>query len=368
MDAGDALAMERMTLMTELERLCREVRPLDEGAMSRAKLRWDGIAKPLGSLGLLEEAVIRMAGLSGSEDVQLSKRGVVVMCGDNGVVREGVTQTGQEVTALVAGNIAKGRASVCRMARLARADVYAVDMGMKVRAEGVIDRHIADGTANIAEGPAMTRKQAEEALLTGIELVKSLKLRGYDILATGEMGIGNTTTSSAVVSVLLSVGINEVTGRGAGLSDEGLIRKLSAIERAIAVNCPDREDAVDVLNKVAGFDIGGLAGVFIGGALYRVPVLIDGFISAASALLASRICPECVCAMFASHISAEPASKLILDALQLKPLICAGMRLGEGTGAVCALPLFDMALSVYGEMPTFSDIGIEAYTPQGGLA
>ena len=340
--------------------------PLDEAAATDSKARWDSIAKPLGSLGLLESAVTKIAGLTGSADVALRRRGVLVLCADNGVVCEGVTQSGQEITALVAGNMTRGETSVCRMAACAHADVIPVDMGMRYKAPGVLDRSIAPGTRNMAEEPAMSREQTERAIHTGMELVREARSSGYDILATGEMGIGNTTSSSALCSVLLGLSVEEVTGRGAGLSDVGLSRKRSAIIRAMEVNQPDPEDALDVLSKLGGFDIAGLAGVFLGGAKYRVPILIDGFISAISALVAVRLCPRAEVAMLASHVSAEPAAKLILEALHLKPLLCAEMRLGEGTGAVCALPLLDMALAVYGGMSTFDQIGIEAYKPLGG--
>lgn len=338
----------------------------DEGAMAKAQARWDSIAKPLGSLGLLEEAVVRIAGLTGSADVSLRRRGVLVLCADNGVVAEGVSQTGQEITALVAGNMVRGDASVCRMALCANADVTPVDMGMAQKVPGVLDRSVAPGTKNLAAEPAMSREQAEKAIGAGMELVRDFRARGYGILATGEMGIGNTTTSSAVCAVLLRRSIAEVTGRGAGLSDAGLMRKINAIERGISVNRPNPEDALDVLAKLGGFDIAGLTGVFLGGAAYRVPILIDGFISAVAALAAVRLCPRAGCAMFASHVSAEPAAGMILEELRLKPLIRAEMRLGEGTGAVCALPLLDMALAVYNGMSTFSQIGMEAYKPQGG--
>ena len=334
--------------------------------MEAAKRRWDSLAKPLGSLGLLEEAVIAIAGLAGRTDVGLGRRAVVVMCADNGVVREGVTQTGQHVTAVVAGNIARGEGSVCRFARVANADVTAVDIGMAETVPGPLDRKIRAGTDNMAEGPAMTREEAERAVLTGIELVRDLQERGYGIIATGEMGIGNTTTSSAVLSVLTGQPPAAVTGRGAGLSDDGLRRKIGAIERAIAVNRPDRHDALDVLSKVGGFDLCGMTGLYIGGAICRVPVVIDGFISAVAALAAARLAPNSACAMLASHVSAEPASRFVLETLGKKPLICAEMRLGEGTGAVCLLPLLDMATAEYGGMATFDDIGVEAYTPQGG--
>ncbi len=348
--------------------LIGSVPPGNDAAALSAKRRWDAIAKPLGSLGLLEESVIRIAALLGSDDVKLNKRAVLAFCSDNGVVCEGVTQTGPEVTAVVAANFAKGDTSVCRMAAVAHADIIPIDMGMLtiVDDERVLRRRVASGTGNIAVGPAMTRPQALAAIKTGIDLVREYKEKGYGIFATGEMGIGNTTTSSAVAAVLLNRPITDVTGRGAGLSDEGLKRKIAVIEKAIAVNRPDPEDPLDVLSKLGGFDIAGMVGAFLGGAIYRVPIIIDGFISAVAALIAKRLCPNAVCAMFPSHVSAEPAGMMVLNALGLTPLINAAMRLGEGSGAVVLLPILDMALAVYNEMRTFEDTGIEAYTPQGG--
>jgi len=344
------------------------ITPLDTEAIAQAKAHWENLAIPIGSLGLLEQAIIRIAGLTGDSNVRINKRAVLVLCADNGVVSEQVTQSGSDITSLVAGNIARGKSSVCLMAAAAHATVVPVDIGMitPVDTPGLLDRRIAHGTGNIAVGPAMTRQQAISAIQIGIDLVRMQKEQGCTILATGEMGIGNTTTSSAVASVLLGRTVPQVTGRGAGLSDAGLQRKIFVIEQAISCNVPDPENALDTLQKVGGFDIAGMAGIFIGGAIYRVPILIDGFISAVSALAASRMCPSCRCAMLASHVSAEPAAAMVLNALELKPLITAGLRLGEGTGAVCALPLLDMALAVYHGMSTFSDNGMEAYTPQGG--
>ncbi len=336
----------------------------DESAMQTARERWNGIAKPIGSLGLLEESIVRIAGLTGNPQVSLNRRAAVVMCADNGVVAEGVTQTGQDVTALVAGNMTRQDSSVCRMAQVANTEVFPIDIGMANPASGVRDLHIRRGTANMTQEPAMSREEALHAIETGISLVGELKASGYRILATGEMGIGNTTTSSALMSVFLNVPPETVTGRGAGLSDAGLNRKISAIHRAIERNRPDAQDAVDVLHKVGGLDIAGMCGLFLGGAIHRVPILIDGFISAAAALTALRICPKSRCAMLAAHVSAEPSAMLALNALGLKPLITAEMRLGEGTGAVAALPLLDMALSVYDGMVTFGGIGMEAYEVQ----
>lgn len=337
----------------------------DNAAMANAKARWDGIAKPLNSLGLLETAVIKIAGIRGTVNVRLDRRAVLVLCADNGVVKEGVSQSPSDITLLVAENLTKMQTSVCRMARVAGADVIPVDMGMIRRLENplLLDRHIADGTRNIAEGPAMTRAEAIKAIEAGIGLAESCRDQGYDILATGEMGIGNTTTSSAVASVLLRKPAREVTGRGAGLSDDALKQKITVIEKAIDVNRPDPNDALDVLMKLGGFDIAGMAGLFIGGAVYRIPIVIDGLISAVSALLASRLCPSATSYMLASHVSDEPAGQMLLDALGQTPMIRAGMHLGEGTGAVTLFPLLDMALAVYHGSSSFADIGMDAYTP-----
>ena len=334
---------------------------LDAEAMTAAKQRWDAVAKPLGGLGEFENIIIQIAGILGTHKFTLDKRAVVVICADNGVVAEGVTQTGQEVTAAVANNFQSGKTSVCVMAEKAKADVFAVDMGVATDTVGTLNRKIARGTQNIAKGAAMTREDAKKAVETGIELVRELKEKGYKIIVTGEMGIGNTTTSAAVSSVLLGVEPEAVTGRGAGLSESGLKRKIEVIKRAIEVNKPDRNDVIDVISKVGGFDIAGLAGVFLGGAVYRVPVVIDGFISAAAALCAARLCGKCVDFMIASHVSDEPAAEMILAELGKKAVIRAGMRLGEGTGGVMLLPLLDMAFAVYGEMATFEETEIEAY-------
>lgn len=350
----------------ELCKLINEITPPDETARIQAKRRWDACAKPLGSLGLLETAVCDIAALTGSADVDVSTRAVLVLCADNGVVARGVTQTGSGVTAAVARQLALGRTSVCRMAETARCRVVPVDMGICdfPGCEGVLDRRIGNGTADFTEGAAMTREQAEAAIMAGVSLARDESARGTRLLATGEMGIGNTTTSSAVTSVLLGVEPEQVTGRGAGLSDDGLARKLAAIRRGIYVNRPDPSDALDVLAKLGGFDLAGMCGVFLGGAKYRVPVLIDGFPSAVAALCATRLCPNAQKAMLASHVSAEPAGAAALRALGKKPLITAEMRLGEGTGAVAAMPLLDMALAVYREGYTFAEGGIEPYVPQ----
>ena len=351
----------------ELNGILKGIGPEDAEARAEARRRWNSLAKPLGGLGLLETALEDIAALTGSADVDLRERAVLVLCADNGVVCQGVTQSLSSVTAIVTENLASGRTSVCHMAKTVGCRVVPVDMGVLdfPGVPGVLSRRIGNGTADISVGPAMTRAQAEQAVLTGIELVREQAEQGAQLLATGEMGIGNTTTSSAVTSVLLERPAEELTGRGAGLSDEGLARKIAVIQQAIACNRPDRDDVLDVLCKVGGFDIAGLCGVFLGGALYRVPVLIDGFISAVAALCALRLCPAAGKAMLASHVSAEPAGQMVLEALGKRPLITAGMHLGEGTGAVAAMPLLDMACAVYQGCYTFRDGGIEAYQPLG---
>ena len=348
-----------------LEEVIQGIVPADQEAMGRAKARWDSIAKPLGSLGALEDAVIRIAGMTGSPDVDISKRAVVVMCADNGVVAEGVTQTGQEVTAIVAENMSTGDTSVCAMSRAAGAEVVPVDIGTAVPVTGARIRQkcVRRGTANMTRGPAISREEAVQAILAGVEIARELRGQGVKLLATGEMGIGNTTTSSALAAVLLNRPVEDMTGRGAGLSSEGLQRKVRAIETAVRVNRPDPGDVLDVLHKVGGLDIAGLAGVFLGGALCRTPVLVDGFISSVAALVAARLCPHCKDYMLGSHASEEPASQLVLSELNLRPFLYAGMRLGEGTGAVAVMPLLDMGLAVYREMTTFEDTNIEAYQP-----
>lgn len=351
-----------------LEELLTQITPPDETARAKAHEHWSACAKPLGGLGLLETALEDIAALTGSAELTLSPRAVFVLCSDNGVVVQGVTQTDSSVTAVVAKNLAEGKTSVCCMAKVADCRVVPVDMGILdfSPVPGVLDRRIGNGTGDITQVPAMTRSQAKQAILAGAQLVRDYASQGIRLFATGEMGIGNTTTSSAVASVLLHREPAGMTGRGAGLSDAGLRRKIAAIERAIALHAPDAEDPVEVIACLGGFDIAGMCGMFLGGAACGVPVLADGFISTVAALCAVRLCPDASKAVFASHVSAEPAGRLLLDALQKKPLITAEMHLGEGTGAVAAMPLLDMALAVYNGCYTFEEGGIEAYTPQDG--
>lgn len=333
----------------------------------QARKRWDSIAKPLHSLGLLEDLVVRIAEVQGTPDVCIDRRCALVFCGDHGVVHRGVSQTDSKVTAIVAKSIAEGTGNINLMASSVNTDVFAVDMGMLTRVPGTIDKRIGSGTADITEGPAMSREQAENAVLAGIGLMKSLSEQGYQVAVIGEMGIGNTTAASAIASILLNLPPEEVTGRGAGLSDAGLRRKIDAIHRAIAVNRPEANDPMDVLAKLGGFELAGMAGAYLGGMKYHIPTIPDGMIPAASALLAARIDPAVPGSLLPGPVSREPADRRILDAMGLEPVIHAQTALGEGTGGILLLPLLDMALKVYYGPHTFEALKMEAYTPQEEL-
>lgn len=347
-------------LEQEFHQIVSGIHPADVVTKGNAQKKWNSIAKPLHSLGKLEDHIMQIAALNGDTDVNLNRKVLIVMCADNGVVEEGVTQTGQEVTAIVAENFLTCNTSAAIMCKKAGVDIFPIDIGMA--ADTKVPRYkTANGTANMTKGPAMTRMQALQAILTGIHQVKEKKEAGYKIIATGEMGIGNTTTSSAVASVLLNRPAEEMTGRGAGLSGDGLDRKIHAIKKAIAVNRPDPKDAIDVLAKVGGFDIAGMAGMFLGGAALGVPVVIDGFISCVAALIAQRICPQAGDYMIASHVSKEPAAHLILEALGKEAVLHGEMCLGEGSGAVALFPFLDMGVAVYESMSTFEDIHVEQY-------
>ena len=339
-----------------------KIEPVNENVMQQCREKWDAIAHPLHSLGKLEDLLVQIAGITGTIQVDVSKKALVPMCADNGVVEEGVTQTGQEITALVAENFLQTKAVSSIMCKTVGADVFPVDVGVATDVS-ILNRKIAYGTKNMTKEPAMTREQAITAIETGIEMVETLKEKGYKIIASGEMGIGNTTTSSAVASVLLDLPVEEMTGRGAGLSSEGLNRKINAIKKAIEVNKPDKEDAIDVVAKVGGFDIAAIAGLFIGGAVFKVPVVIDGVISATGALVAAGICPDVKGYMIPSHVSKEPAGQLLLKALGKEASLHCDMCLGEGTGAITFFPLLDVASAVYYGMSDFGGIGMDAYVP-----
>lgn len=346
------------------EELCKlKIEPLREKVQKRAQERLDAIAKPLDGLGQFEKLIVQIAGITGNDDVQISRRAILAMCADNGIVEEGVTQTSSEVTAIVAANMATGRSSVNRMAAVGGTEVFAADIG--IYGDTVCDRlrncKVRRGTKNFLSEPAMTETEALQAIEEGIVWVKECKEQGYQILGTGEMGIGNTTTSTAVGCALLGLPPEEVTGRGAGLNDAGLERKKTVIAQAIRKYDLYRQDALAVLRTVGGLDIAGLAGIFIGGALYHIPVVLDGMITAVAALTAEKLTPGVRSYMIASHLSKEPITCKIMDELGLHPVIQADLALGEGTGAAMLFPLLDMALTVYRENDSFDEMQIDAY-------
>ena len=345
-----------------MERILK-IRPADERAAEAARIKWNSIAKPLGSFGDLEDLVGKIAAMQGTAQVDISRRTAVVMCADHGVVAEGISQSGQDVTALSTVAIAEGRSNINAVASAYGVDVIAVDLGVSCdyESDAVIRRKIARGTGDIAYERAMTREQAEEAICIGMDIVRDLKAAGTKIIVTGEMGIGNTTIASAMAAVYLGLPAAEVTGRGAGLTTRMLMHKIEIVDQAIQMHQPDPRDAVDVLSKVGGFEVAGMAGLFLGGAVYGIPVIIDGVISAAAAYTAYLLNPLSIQYMLAGHLPAEHAGALLLEKLALRPLIDAHLRLGEGTGGILLLPLLDGALSLYRNSHTFDGLGMEAY-------
>ena len=343
-----------------------KITPPDENARLAAKRQWDGLAKPLGGLGLFEDMVAKLAALRGSADVRIPDRRLLVFCADNGVVSQGVTQCGSGVTAKVAAALAENRSSVSPMAACAACRVIPVDVGMLdfLGHPGVLNRRVRNGAGDISITPAMGRAECLAAMAAGAKLAMENAADGADILLIGEMGIGNTTSSAAVLCALLGLAPEAVTGRGAGLSDAGLERKRAVIERALAVNAPDPADPVDVLAKVGGLDLAAMCGAYLGAAACNTPAVIDGFISTVAALCALRLCPAAAKALFSSHASGERGGTSALEALGLSAPLRAGMRLGEGSGAVMLLPLLDMALALYHSGQRFDRLGIAAYTPQ----
>ena len=347
----------------KLEEYIGQIRPFNQKAADAAWDWWDSLCKPLRGMGMLEEMIVQLAGIYGTEKIDSLNPVVVIMGADNGVVAEGVSQTGSEVTAQVLENMGDRISSVCILSRVEGLEVIPVNIGMFTDGKHprIWNRPVRYGTGNIAKEPAMTREEADRAIVTGIEVVKELCGQGYRMIITGEMGIGNTTPSSAIASVLLSKDPAEVTGRGAGLSSQALEHKIEVIRQAIAVNQPDKDDILDVVSKVGSLDIAGMIGCYIGGAVMGVPVLIDGFISSIAAYCAAKLSPACRPYMVATHCSAEPAGQMMLDALGMKAPIQAGMHLGEGTGAVTAYSLYKYALALYNGLPSFKEAKVEQY-------
>lgn len=335
----------------------------DQFAMRSARARLDAIAKPIDGLGQFEKMLIQIAGIQRTTDIRADRRAILVMCADNGIVAEGVTQTSDEVTAIVCANMAAGRSSVNRMAAAGGVDVLVTDIGIRseVNREGIRNRKIRHGTANFVLEPAMAKEEALAAVAEGMAWVGECVEQGYTILGTGEMGIGNTTTATAVGCALLGLSPDEMTGRGAGLDDAGLLRKRKVIKHALEKYELYHQGALTVLAAVGGLDIAGLAGIMIGGALYHVPIVLDGMITAAAAIVAERLVSGTKDYLIASHLSREPITKAIMQELDLSPIIHADLALGEGTGAAMLFPLLDMALAVYRQGDSFNRMKIERY-------
>lgn len=340
-----------------LKQLLERIEPLNETAMSEAKQRQAQLAKPPGSLGRLEELSIQLAGISGKVHNHINKKHLLVFAADNGVVEEGVSSSPQSVTLQQTINLTRHKTGASVLAKHFGCEITVCDMGVnaEVKETAVLNCKIAYGTKNMAKGPAMTREQALSAILTGAELAQSIDA---DVFGIGEMGIGNTTTSSAVLATLLKTPVETVTGRGGGITDDGFDKKKQVIRQAIAVNQPNPDDVVDVLSKVGGFDLAAMCGAFLGCAAAKKPVVIDGFISVVAALCAARLCPNAAAYLVPSHASFEIGYQLAIEALNLKPLFLLNMRLGEGSGCPLAFTILEAACTVINDMATFDEAGI----------
>jgi len=346
--------------MKNLEDYIRSIQPVDTSRTSMIQMQLDLLTKPQGSLGRLEELAKKYCLITGKNKPVIKNKIIFTCAGDHGVAAEGVSAFPKEVTPQMVLNFLRGGAGVNVLAKHVGARVIVVDMGVDhdfEPAEGLEIRKIGRGTKNMAVGPAMTRDEAERSILAGIELVEKYK-DGLDLIGTGDMGIGNTTPSSAIVSVITGADPEKVTGRGTGIDDRSLQGKVAIIKKAIAVNKPNKKDALDVLAKVGGFEIGGIAGIVLGAALLRIPVVIDGFISTAGALIAAELNPNVKEYMISAHKSVEIGHRTMLAHLEQVPLLDLNLRLGEGTGAALGMSLVEAGLKILGEMATFATAGV----------
>ena len=344
--------------MMKLQQWIQAVPPLDEAAMEKARERQAQLAKPPGSLGRLEDLSIQLAGITGQVHNKIGKKHLLVFAADNGVVAEGVASAPQSVTLMQTLNLTRAKTGASVLAKHFGCGITVCDVGVHgdIAEPKVLNRKVAYGTKNIAAGPAMTREQAIQAIVTGAELARDTSA---DVIGVGEMGIGNTTTSSAVLSVLLNTDVESVTGRGGGITDDSFRKKKAVIRQAIEINQPDQNDVVDVLAKVGGFDIAAMCGAFLGAAATHRPVVIDGFISAVAALCAVRLCPNARGYLIPSHASYEIGYQLAMDAMKCSPLFLLGMRLGEGSGCPLAFQVLDAACAIINDMATFDQAGID---------
>jgi len=342
----------------ELKAYLDSIQPLDEAAMAKARERQAQLAKPPGSLGRLEDLSVQLAGITGKVHNKIEKKHLLVFAADNGVVAEGVSSAPQSVTLMQTINLTRAKTGASTLCKHFGCGITVCDVGVNadIREPKVLNRKIAYGTQNMVNGPAMSREQAMQAIMTGIELARNTDA---DVIGIGEMGIGNTTTSSAVLSVLLDADVDAVTGRGGGITDASYLKKKQVIKTAIDVNKPDKNDIIDVLAKVGGFDIAAMCGAFLGCAATRRPVVIDGFISAVAALCSYKLCPNSVQYFVPSHASYEIGYKLAMDAMHLQPLFLLGMRLGEGSGCPLAFEILEAACTIINDMATFDQAGID---------
>ena len=344
--------------MSLIENISRNIYPLEKKYMQQAQARLDRLIKPTGSLGKMESICAQLAGIYGKKYFDTSKKIIISFAGDHGVYEEGVAPDPQNITILQFQNFPKRINGVGTISKFVGADVLAVDVGINCdeKIEGVLDYKIRKGTSNMAKGPAITRKEAEKCISIGIEMAEKCIQDDYTVIGIGEMGIANTTPSTAIISVFADCDPKEITGMGAGLKKELIMHKADVIRKSIELNKPSPKDAIDVLSKVGGFEIGAMAGVIIGCAANRIPVVLDGFISYAAALLAYHINPKTKEYMIASHLSAEPGAKKALDMMGLKAFLDMDMRLGEGSGAALAFNIIEASNYVYKNMATFDEI------------
>jgi len=352
--------LEQKTDIQRILTAAASIGPLDDEAMEQARQRQLNLTKPTGSLGRLEDLAIQLAGIQRRSLPSINRKAVIVMAGDHGVTVEGVSAYPSAVTPQMVLNFLHGGAAINAFARQANAKVIIADIGVAsdLHHPNLLTRKVAAGTANKAVGAAMTRSQMIEAICVGLDILHMQVEQGVDLVATGDMGIGNTTAASAITAAILQLPVARVTGRGTGIDDAQLAHKVQVIERAIAVNAPDAHDPLDVLTKVGGFEIAGLVGVILGAAAHRIPVVIDGFISGSAALVAVELCPAVRAYLIAGHTSVEQGHTHILQHLGLTPLLNLGMRLGEGTGAVLAMNIIESALRAHREMLTFAEAGV----------
>ncbi|MFP4446671.1 MAG: nicotinate-nucleotide--dimethylbenzimidazole phosphoribosyltransferase [Desulfosudaceae bacterium] len=349
--------------MKQLQEMIQSIVPADQEILARARQRLADQAKPAGSLGLLEDVSARLAAIAGTLDVHLQNKVIITCAGDHGVVAEGVSLFPQEVTAQMVFNFVAGGASINVLARHAGAEVRVADLGVNYDFDPdlpIFHKKIAKGTASFLRGPAMSREQAAAAVTAGVEIVEELlREQPVDMLGTGDMGIGNTTPSAAVIAAFSGIAVEKLTGRGTGVDEAGWRHKVDVIQQGLAQNRPDPADPLDVLAKVGGFEIGGLAGLVLGAAAHKIPVVCDGLISTAGALIACRLAPRARQYLFAGHRSVETGHRFMHEQLGLEPLLDLNLRLGEGTGAALAMELLDASTRVLADIKTFAEVNIE---------